>query len=110
MKRKKQSSRNNNPQKEESMLVAVAPAPAQQPAQTFDDKVRDLTEAIAAVIEDPDCPPELYSSVMQWFDELHNLYGKPSAQEDARTIRRELPGFVDIMVRIEQRRQPKPAA
>jgi hypothetical protein len=79
-------------------------------APTFADKIQSLTESVARVIEDPRCPAELYSSVMQWFDELHNQYSKPSAQEDARAIRRELPGFVDIMVRVEQQQQTKPAA
>jgi hypothetical protein len=91
-------------------MLKVAPTPAHQPAQTFNDKVRDLTEAIAAVIEDPDCPAALYNGVMAWFTDLQNSYGETSTQEDARTIRRELPNFVDVMVRIEQRRQPKPAA
>jgi hypothetical protein len=73
---------------------------------SFDEKVATMTEAIAAVLEHPECPRRLAADIIDLFDELRNFYGNYiRLDQTAQEIRRELPGFIEIMRRVEERQR-----
>ena len=72
--------------------------------QVFDEKCRKLAESFAAVIEDPECPADLYDPIMRCFDQLQDQYTSPATPEqEADVIRRDFPRICRTMVRVEKR-------
>jgi hypothetical protein len=78
---------------------------------TFDEKCQTLAEALAAVIEDPDCPVRLYNDVRRWFGDTKNLFASSVIPEhDACEVRRDLARICRNMRRVEEYRAALAAA